>query len=38
MSAPARLMAVRLSRAQPRRSSQPWAAAAWIMAYSPLTW
>ena len=37
-SAPARLIAVRCSRATASPSIQPLAAAALIMAYSPLTW
>ena len=37
-SAPARLIAVRCSRATASPSIHPFAAAALIMAYSPLTW
>src|SRR5262249_56317169 len=37
-SAPARLMAVRLSSTMRSSSSQPFAAAAFTIAYSPLTW
>ena len=37
-SAPARLIAVRCSRATASPSIQPLAAAALIIAYSPLTW
>ena len=38
MSAPARLIAVRCSRATASWSIQPLAAAALTIAYSPLTW
>jgi len=37
-SAPARLIEVSASSAQARSSSQPFPAAAFSIAYSPLTW